>query len=116
MKRLIGLSVSFCIQDICEGRIPLEEVAFIIPRFQLEGPEHLQKVWERYCQVYWKKFPEKARQVLDQVEIRNHPSPKNISAGTWMLASDYHEDLDLFYSEDLKHRTEDIPTLLGLTP
>lgn len=113
MKRLVGLSVSFCVKAICEGTVALEDVAFIVPGMVLNDENTIWNVYDRYVQTYWSKYPEQARRVLEQVEIRVHPGERpNIGAGCWMLAADYSPDLDLQQNEDLKHHTQELEAIL----
>ena len=114
MKRLVGLSVSFCVKAICEGKVALADVAFIVPGMVLNDENTIWNVYERYKDIYWSKYPEQARRVLEQLEIRVHPGERpNIAAGCWILASDYTPDLDLQQSEHLKHHTHDLEGLLN---
>lgn len=110
MSKLIGLSISFCVRDICEGRVSFDDVSFIIPGMDLNENNTIWDVYERYKQSYWSKFPEQSRLVLERIEIRSHPGNRpNISAGCWMLEEDYNETLDLRHSEHLKfHNLKDI--------
>lgn len=95
MKKLIGLSVSFCVKDICQGKIPLEAVQGIVPGFSFDNKE---AVFERYKDIYWRAFPEQARRVLDALTIMPpHVGGQNIAAGYWMKAEDYRPDMPLNY-------------------
>jgi hypothetical protein len=66
MSKLIGLSVSFGIRDICEGKVKIEDVAYIVPGFTVvQTPEEIHK---RYLRIYWEKYPN-ALEVLKQVKL-----------------------------------------------
>ena len=66
MSKVIGLSVSFGIQDICEGKVKLEDVAYIVPGFTVvQTPEEIHG---RYKDIYWRKYPE-ALEVLKRVKL-----------------------------------------------
>lgn len=66
MGKVIGLSVSFGIRDICEDKVKIEDVAYIVPGFSVvQTPE---QIFENYKDIYWKKNPE-ALEVLRQVKL-----------------------------------------------
>jgi hypothetical protein len=57
---MIGLSVSFCIRDIVDGKMPLSGVEKIIGGTKALNDADWENVISRYQQVYWKKFPLRA--------------------------------------------------------
>lgn len=70
MPNLVGLSVSFCVQEICEGKVAIEDVAYIIPGFNVkQTPE---QIWKNYTERfhYWKEYPERALEVIKALKIR----------------------------------------------
>lgn len=67
MSKLIGLSVSFCIRDICEGNVALKDVSYIIPGFNLvQSPE---QIFDNYKDIYWRKNPN-ALEILKKVTLK----------------------------------------------
>ncbi len=67
MSKLIGLSVSFCIRDICEGNVALEDVSYIIPGFNVvQNPE---QIFNNYKDIYWRKNPN-ALEILRKVTLK----------------------------------------------
>ena len=95
MTKLVGLSVSFCVQDIVEGRVPLDDVAFVIPGFDITKTSR-DEVFAIYSQVYWDDYPDQARAVFSRLELRPHGnSGQNITFGRWMRLEDYRPDMDL---------------------
>lgn len=99
MKKLIGLSLSFCIKDICERKISIEAVAGIVPNFDWKSTT-LEAVHERYSQVYWKNYPERSWEVLKQIKLLDrHPSDVNIADGHWILEENYSPQISLGYQE-----------------
>lgn len=79
MKLLIGLSLSFCIQEILNGLVKEEQVAFIISGTSCKDDETLiklcdgggtdeddtKKYGKGYAHNYWAKNPEGKRIVLE---------------------------------------------------
>lgn len=53
MRKYIGLSLSFCMLDILEGRISIEEIAGIITSTKFDT---LEQAVDMYQSTYWKKF------------------------------------------------------------
>jgi len=91
MKPLVGLSVSFCIKDICKGQISRGDVELICAGFDLSATS-LDRVFERYSQVYWVGFEEEARELLFSLPLSSsHPYSRNISSGHWMKSSDFSD-------------------------
>jgi hypothetical protein len=64
----IGFSLSFCIRDICIGKVDVEDVHHIFSGASPETNEDLQAIEENYLSLYWKAFPEKARLVFAQLQ------------------------------------------------
>lgn len=52
---MIGLSISFCVRDIAEGRVALEEVDKIIAGTKVANPEDWEEVLATYREIYWKR-------------------------------------------------------------
>lgn len=63
-KSLIGLSLSFCIKQICEGIIPENQVIKIITGTCCRSKTDWKKLIASYKRNYWSKFPNKAEEVL----------------------------------------------------
>jgi hypothetical protein len=81
--KFIGLSLSFCVKDIMDGKVPREHVTQIIPGFCWDGgpPE--------YFDIYWRKYDrQKVQELLDSMVISCYSIDgsfgHNISKGYWM--------------------------------
>jgi hypothetical protein len=59
----VGMSFSFCVKDILEGRIQQEEVAFIYTATRCETSKHWEEVIRQYRLRYWKDNPDKAEEI-----------------------------------------------------
>jgi hypothetical protein len=91
---MIGLSLSFCVKDIIEGRVALESVEKIITGTFFTDRESFHDGMKHapgYCHTYWRKHPERAHQIamqlwdsgkIDQPRTRGEPRP-NIHQGHW---------------------------------
>lgn len=64
---MIGLSLSFCVADICQGKVSEEDVEVIITSTRCETEENWEELTRDYCAVYWRKFPEQAAEVLNRL-------------------------------------------------
>jgi len=61
---MIGLSVSFCVRDIVEGRMPVADVEKIIGGTRALNDADWDEVISRYQRVFWREFPLRAAVVL----------------------------------------------------
>ena len=111
--KFIGLSLSFCIKDICEGKVPLEAVAGIVPGFALNAADHVavNELLIRYLPIYWYKYPEKASETLNQLLdsgriLPPHAGGQNIAHGYWMRAEDYLPSMRLNYDHSLENSND----------
>ena len=53
MSKKVGLSLSFCVKDIVNGRVKLEEVSHIVTACKFANSEDLQVIIDIYKGVYW---------------------------------------------------------------
>lgn len=60
----IGLSLSYCVNDILQGKVRLEDVLRIYTSTALTTPEQWERMQELYCGVYWSKNPEEAVRIV----------------------------------------------------
>jgi|HubBroStandDraft_5_1064220.scaffolds.fasta_scaffold259211_3 hypothetical protein len=56
MKK-VGLSLSFCVRDIIEGKVSLDDVAFIYSGTKAETAEHWDGLIYMYSLNYWSTNP-----------------------------------------------------------
>jgi len=82
MKKYVGLSLSFCIKAILSGDIKADQVAFIVPGFDLKNWDF---AFDHYMEIYWRRWPkETVVELLNKVDIRNlSPKGHNIARGCW---------------------------------
>lgn len=55
---LIGLSLSYCVNDIINGRVDKNNVMFIIAGTRINCERELNDVLENYAKYYWYDNPE----------------------------------------------------------
>jgi hypothetical protein len=55
---LYGLSVSFCIKDLIEGKVAYEDIECIIAGTAVRNEDDLVKLAEVYEETYWRNDPE----------------------------------------------------------
>lgn len=61
---LIGLSISLCVKDICEGRVKLSQVAKIISGTRCVDDESWKGLIKLYRKQYWQGHPDKAEGIF----------------------------------------------------
>ena len=90
LKKLIGLSLSFCVKDIMLGRVKTEEV-FII---HCKADPRSTAMLDQYMQTYWKNFNLSAVQaVLHELQPKFHRLNDGllyIPNGVWANAEKPH--------------------------
>ena len=89
---MIGLSLSFCVKDIIEGRVDLTKVEKIITGTWFTDRDMFHTGMKHtYCHTYWRKDPVTALNIamhlwdlgkIDQPRARGE-TPPNISDGHW---------------------------------
>jgi len=92
MSKKIGLSLSFCILDVIDGKVPFADIEKIIAGTHFTDRDHFHTgMKEGYCRTYWRKNPEYALHLamalwdagmLDQPRRRREEAP-NIADGHW---------------------------------
>lgn len=63
---MIGLSLSFCIQDIIDGLVNIDDVERLVTGTRWTEAD-IQERLDYYCTNYWNSNPELARQVFWQL-------------------------------------------------
>jgi len=101
--KLLGLSLSFCVQDIVQNDIPLERVKHIITACSPESEQDVKEnIVDYYCKIYWKDFPGRAREVVNELRDSNrimwcsHWDKNPVCGSTfWLPYPDVNEDFPL---------------------
>lgn len=68
---MIGYSLSFCVMDICEGRVNMADVEKIVASTAVDTEGGWYKLLGDYCETYWSKYPAKARAVVAELRSAN---------------------------------------------
>ena len=68
---MIGLSLSFCVRDIAEGKVNLSDVEVIMSGTKYESDEQFESVIHRYRQVYWPRNPDQCEAIARQLKAEN---------------------------------------------
>lgn len=63
----VGLSLSFCVQDIITGKMDINNVHFISTGTKIENEEQWQWVMDDYSGAYWTMNPELAVKIATQL-------------------------------------------------
>ena len=89
---MIGLSLSFCVKDIIEGRVKLSEVDCIVSGTSIGGPPEMEEVIRSYQRSYWYNKPHLAEAVawqlyhtrrIHQPRLTKREAPK-VAFGHWI--------------------------------
>lgn len=64
-RHLIGFSLSFCLRDIAEGRVNVDEVLFIQTSCSPETPADVEDILTQYGDTYWRRNVVKAKEAFD---------------------------------------------------
>jgi hypothetical protein len=67
MGKMIGLSLSKCVQDIINGKQKLEEVIKIISRTRVRSAEEWDNLIRDYKKAAWGKSPDLAEKIVRQL-------------------------------------------------
>lgn len=77
---LIGLSLSFCVQDMVEDNISTDDILYIISGTKIKTYEHLTEVIEQYGKSYWKGIEARSAEiVLELFEANKILQPRLIN-------------------------------------
>lgn len=60
----IGLSLSFCVKDMIDGKVNPDEVWCLITGTQATDGQAWNDLMESYTHFYWKSDPEKAEEIV----------------------------------------------------
>ena len=71
MPKKLGLSLSFCIRDIAEGRVDINDVHHIVTGCSQEHEQHVNGIIADYVRSYWRKCAVKAVEVFDELRRTN---------------------------------------------
>lgn len=92
MAKLIGRSLSFCIQDVLSGRVALEDVEKIVAGTTARTEEDWATLVEMYQGSYWRDFPAEAAELVGQLRAQgrieqprlDNPEVHSIADGHWI--------------------------------
>lgn len=89
---MIGLSLSFCVCDIADGKIEESAVDCIISGTKFRDEGQFYTILDRYSEMYWKEYPKGAQDIarrlvregkIYQPRLCGLGAP-NISQGHWV--------------------------------
>ena len=90
---MIGLSLSFCVSDICRGIVKESDVVKIVTATKFATPDQLDEVIGHYQGVFWADYPAEAEALtrklleegkIDQPRLRHLPTCTGIGSSRWM--------------------------------
>lgn len=62
-EKMVGLSMSFCIQDMVTGKMDMNNVQFLSTATKCPTPEAWEDVLNSYKKTYWRKNPNEAEKL-----------------------------------------------------
>lgn len=66
----IGLSLSYCVVDIINGLVDIDDVLFIVCGTKFSNDREFSEVMDQYAEFYWSHLPQLARYVATQLKIQ----------------------------------------------
>lgn len=89
---LIGFSLSFCIRQIAEGKVNIQDVRHIVTGCAPRNEEDMQELLNDYCKSYWKSCQAEARDAFHALRLLRkilwcsswEKSPVNIGSFIWV--------------------------------
>lgn len=93
MARYTGLSLSFCVSDICKGKVNLVDVKKIVAGTCARTEAEWNMLIDSYCESYWAGFEQQARATvkglretgrIEQPRLHGE-EPHNIADGHWIV-------------------------------
>lgn len=97
---IIGISVSFCIEDLIRGRVREEDVVKIIGSTKCGTVEEWAKVIDNYRKGFWFENPDEAERLfrkflaegkIEQPRLKNnhhYPAVQGIKGDVWFLTEE----------------------------
>lgn len=91
---LVGLSLSFCVQDIIRGKVSESDVDYIEAGTACETNADWEVMLTTYCECYWSSSPQQARDIvsrlrdagkIQQPRLLDMPVTK-ITHGHWVVS------------------------------
>jgi len=61
------MSLSFCVRDIAEGRVAIDDVAFLTTGTCARTPADWEEVFATYRSVYWRRCAQEAEAIARQL-------------------------------------------------
>lgn len=100
-EKVIGLSLSGCVNDIINGKVALEDVQFISSGTKCSEPEHWESVIDSYRTYFWRKNPAEGERIArllissgliiqPRLEGRILPSLNLGNDSHWISLSEYN--------------------------
>ncbi|MEI7669990.1 MAG: hypothetical protein WCJ33_07900 [Pseudomonadota bacterium] len=90
-SRYIGLSLSFCVSDVLEGKISFDQIVRIVASTSCATTEEWDSAIAHYCKYYWSENPQEAKRIvyqllsenkIEQPRLQNLPY-NNLDGGHW---------------------------------
>lgn len=100
---LIGLSLSFCIRDVVEGKVNIEQVEKIYSSTRAETDERLTELMRLYKEVYWRKDPERGERIARAMFAQGLIIQNRLQQGQEDVATDITNGVWVNSEADIKY-------------
>lgn len=88
----LGLSLSFCVRDIAEGKVNIEDVHHIVTGCSPQNEDDVTGIVEQYSKTYWSKLLEPCLAVFSKLRASHRimwcstfeKNPPRIGGGVWL--------------------------------
>ena len=109
----IGISLSFCVRDIIEGKVQIEDVKEIVAGCRCEDNRDFYSLLERYAENYWYDNPGFGKNVAIQLwEDNKIIMPRLINNDHYPMLCDRNGNLrhwvdsidEIIWSDNMIHR------------
>ncbi len=99
---MIGLSLSLCIADICQGDVRLEDVEKIVTRTAFKNEEEFTRLIASYRRAHWDKFADEAERIFRQLRAEGKIFQPRLSEDPW-CPNIYHRHWVASEDDIVKH-------------
>lgn len=102
MSKKYGRSLSFCVKDILEDKISIDDVGVIVSSTACKSNDDWNKLIDEYSETYYKKFPKnEVRQIIWYLLDNGHIYQPRLVNGMIQNLADYPEHWVNTYQEAL---------------
>ena len=80
-----GRSLSFCVRDILNGEVKLEDVGAIVTSTLMRNEKDLKQVFDSYMESYWSEYSTNKTIEFNNLTIRIRSNSKYSKGDVWKI-------------------------------